>query len=127
MEKNMYKDKVNLVYSGNKFKYREITSKKNTEYQPVVNFKKENDKLYTIIMVDPDAPIAKENNAEYLHWLIVNISNKNDNGDVINKYIGPNPPKGTGTHHYYICVFVQNNIIKKLKKFDRTKFKKKNL
>ena len=60
------------------------------------------DKLYTLIMLDPDAPDRKRHKARnWLHWLVVDIS-KNDvsTGKEIMEYEPPEPPPGTGKHRY---------------------------
>jgi Raf kinase inhibitor-like YbhB/YbcL family protein len=78
---------------------------------------------YAIIVEDPDAPREKP----FVHWLIWNIPGsldslpegipnnedpvtpqgavqaKNDNGSF--GYFGPEPPPGTGLHHYHIQIF----------------------
>ncbi|XP_067629736.1 phosphatidylethanolamine-binding protein homolog F40A3.3 [Eurosta solidaginis] len=46
--------------------------------QPEVTWKADSDALYTLIMVDPDAPSRAEPTAgEILHWLVVNVPGNN--------------------------------------------------
>ena len=67
-------------------------------------------KSLVLIMHDPDAP-----RGDYLHWLVWDMQsstkaiNANDvpigavqgpNDSHNNQYLGPCPPKGSGTHHY---------------------------
>lgn len=69
----------------------------------------------TLIMHDPDAP-----GGDFLHWLVWDITpgtesiSVNDvpvgavqgkNGAGKNQYMGPCPPKGTGTHRYVFNLF----------------------
>jgi Raf kinase inhibitor-like YbhB/YbcL family protein len=78
---------------------------------------------YAIIVEDPDAPREKP----FVHWMIWNIPGnldylpegipnneapvtpqgavqaKNDNGSF--GYFGPEPPPGTGLHHYHFQIF----------------------
>ncbi|RWS24036.1 protein D3-like protein [Leptotrombidium deliense] len=63
--------------------------------------------LYTLVMVDPDAP-SRQNptHAEYLHWLVINIQGKSR--DEVANYVGPAPPQGTGLHRYVLLIFIQN-------------------
>ena len=74
-----------------------------TQKEPIVQFNKS--KLCTIVMVDPDAPMAKVKGQSFgwLHWLVVN-SNINE---PITLYNGPKPPSGSGIHRYFIYLFEQ--------------------
>jgi Raf kinase inhibitor-like YbhB/YbcL family protein len=75
----------------------------------------------SLVMHDPDAV-----SGDYIHWLIwdilpgvdcisVNdvpvgaIQGKNSSGD--NKYTGPCPPKGTGTHHYIFDLYALDTTL----------------
>lgn len=95
--------------------------------QPIIKFNKKHNKLYTIMIVDPDAP--SYNNSIYRFWLHLLIVN---NDDTIIKYQPPNPPKDSGFHRYYILIFEQynkiNNIIniKSRSNFDVFNFAKDN-
>ena len=81
--------------------------------QPDVAWDAADGKLYTLAMVDPDAPSRANpinrcrissasfltfSSSEWLHWLVVNIpSDQNiDSGQVLSEYMGPAPPKGSG-------------------------------
>ena len=64
-------------------------------------------KIYTLVMFDPDAVGGNK-----IHWLITNIIDGNiTNGNEIIKYKGPDPPYGSGKHHYVLCLLEQPNII----------------
>lgn len=65
--------------------------------------------LYTLAMVDPDAPSRKEPMMrEILHYLVVNIpANSVDKGDTLAEYIGAGAPKGTGLHRYIFVLYEQ--------------------
>ncbi|XP_057212409.1 phosphatidylethanolamine-binding protein 4 [Triplophysa rosa] len=71
------------------------------------------ERKYTLIMVDPDAPSRKKpSRAYWRHWLLVGIQGKNFmNGDVrgieLSAYTRPTPPKDTGLHRYQFIVFEQ--------------------
>ncbi|XP_054726080.1 phosphatidylethanolamine-binding protein homolog F40A3.3-like [Anastrepha obliqua] len=86
--------------------------------QPTVTWKAESDALYTLVMVDPDAPSrAEPTYREILHWLVINIpANKVAEGQTVAEYVGSGPPEGTGLHRYIFLVFKQPA------KIDTTKF-----
>lgn len=67
--------------------------------------------LYTLAMVDPDAPSRLlPLFRELLHFLVVNIpGNKVDEGDVLADYLSPAPPMLTGPHRYTFVLFEQEN------------------
>lgn len=122
MNLDTYKNNIDISYQGRTLNYGDNVTKEETSTAPTVNYNKAPGKLYTLMMVDPDAPSRKEPIYRYwLHWLVVNQST-NSRGKVINKYVGPSPPRGSGTHRYYICVLEQNGPISGLVEFPREKF-----
>lgn len=74
----------------------------NSTSDPIVSFNRELSKYYTICMIDTNIARANiYNKTEWLHWLVVN------NDEIIMPYSPPTPPKGSGTHKYYVCVYEQ--------------------
>lgn len=67
-------------------------------------------KLYTLVMLDPDAPDRKHHLARnWLHWLVVDIaSNDFYAGNEIVDYEPPEPPPGTGAHRYVFLLLEQS-------------------
>merc|ERR1712212_572894 len=72
------------------------------------------DKLYTVAMVDPDAPSRKNPRAaQWLHWIVINVDGKtllsgeDLKGDEVTEYAGPSPPRGSGPHRYVLLVWEQ--------------------
>lgn len=66
---------------------------------------------YMLVMVDPDVPRRDDpKERSWLHWLVVNINDRNylEQGDVVMPYEGPKPSPGTGTHRYVFLAFCQN-------------------
>ncbi|XP_050289020.1 protein MOTHER of FT and TFL1-like [Quercus robur] len=66
--------------------------------------------LYTLIMVDPDAPSPSEPALrEWLHWIVVDIPEGSDvtKGKELVPYMGPKPP--TGIHRYIFVLFKQKS------------------
>lgn len=78
---------------------------------PMFNYEAKKDQLYTLAMVDPDAPSRKEPTLrEILHYLVVNIPGTSvEKGDTLAEYIGSGPPKGTGLHRYIFLVYEQRS------------------
>lgn len=80
----------------------QIINLSNVQTKPKVEFEHDPKKLYTIIMVDPDAPSKSNPIYKYfLHWLVVNDT------DTVVKFKPSDPPLGSGLHRYYIYVFEQ--------------------
>ncbi|KAM4052663.1 phosphatidylethanolamine-binding protein 1-like [Anomaloglossus baeobatrachus] len=67
------------------------------------------DKLYTLVLTDPDAPSRKNPKfREWHHFLLVNMKGNDINsGCVLSDYVGAGPPKGTGLHRYVWLVYEQ--------------------
>src|SRR5579885_935004 len=92
--------------NGNFFHNKDIIPFEKTQVQPKLKFNPDN-KYYSIIMVDPDAPSSKNPIYKYvLHWLVIN------NSEIILDFMPPAPPFGSGFHRYYINLFEQPNKIK---------------
>ncbi|XP_037734729.2 phosphatidylethanolamine-binding protein 1 [Chelonia mydas] len=66
-------------------------------------------KLYTLVLTDPDAPSRKDPKfREWHHFLVVNMKgNDISSGCVLSDYVGSGPPKGTGLHRYVWLVYEQ--------------------
>lgn len=115
-----YKNNFNISFDGKIITYGDKMTKEETMSAPMLNYPKSSGKLYTVMMVDPDAPSPKNPiYRHFLHWLVVNQSDKS-NGKVINKYTGPNPPEGE--HRYFVCILQQKNKIQGLTEFNRKNF-----
>jgi len=70
-------------------------------------FQIQSDQLYTMIMVDPDAPSRdKPTYINVLHWLIINTN------QTVIPFKPSAPPVGSGYHRYYFYLFEQKEKIK---------------
>lgn len=78
---------------------------------PKFEYEAQAGELYTLAMVDPDAPSrAEPKYREVLHYLLANIpGNDVSKGDTLAEYIGSGPPKGTGSHRYVFLLYHQKN------------------
>ncbi len=78
----------------------------------------EGTRSFAVICHDPDAPLIKDDNYGFVHWVLYNIpasvtaleegsngftQGSNDFGSA--GYGGPMPPPGHGVHHYFFWVF----------------------
>jgi phosphatidylethanolamine-binding protein len=77
-----------------------------TQTKPIISFNKESNKLYTIIMADPDAPFPS--NPKYKYWLHMLTINNNMEFAPFNP---PSPPAGSDYHRYFIFVYEQDHKI----------------
>ncbi|XP_053573953.1 phosphatidylethanolamine-binding protein 4 isoform X2 [Bombina bombina] len=71
-------------------------------------------KLYTLIMVDPDAPTRSDPKYRYWrHWVMTDIpardllTGKSITGKVLSAYKRPTPPPQTGYHRYQFLLYIQ--------------------
>lgn len=96
-------DNLYVNYAGITLHSCQFMTKDQTAEQPILSWDSHPDKLYTIIMSDPDAP-----GGTYLHWLIINIANPVfiPVTPPLYSYVGPTPP--SGIHRYFIRVYEQN-------------------
>ncbi|XP_036324301.1 protein D3-like [Rhagoletis pomonella] len=99
--------------SGTKVELGKELTPTQVKDEPTVTWEADNDALYTLLMIDPDAPSRVEPTyREILHWFVVNIpGNKVAEGQIVAEYIGSGPPEGTGLHRYVFLVFKQANKI----------------
>lgn len=74
---------------------------KNVSTQPDIEVEVDGKELFTIVIVDPDAPSPL-----YVHLLYYNVSISNP-GDVIQSYTQPSPPNGE-YHRYKVLVYTQH-------------------
>jgi phosphatidylethanolamine-binding protein (PEBP) family uncharacterized protein len=87
-----------------------IVPKEQAAACPTVQFHVEPNELYTLAMVDPDAPSRQDPRMrEWRHWLVCNMKDCNPkNGTVLTEWAGPTPPAGTGPHRYVFLLFKQH-------------------
>lgn len=112
MDLDFNKIDIKLSFNSKDIKYNDLLTKEETSIKPIIKFTKEKGKLYTIIIIDPDAPYPNKPIYKYvLHMLVTN----NDN--IVVDYMGPNPPAGSDPHRYYTCIFEQDSLNINTKKF----------
>ncbi|XP_071492803.1 protein D3-like [Diadema antillarum] len=69
--------------------------------------------LYTLAMVDPDAPCRTDRSVgEVIHWLVLNIPGCDvSKGQVHAEHIGSGPREGSGLHRYVFLIYKQSGPI----------------
>eukprot|EP01116_Phalansterium_solitarium_P003011 TRINITY_DN13435_c0_g1_i2.p1 TRINITY_DN13435_c0_g1~~TRINITY_DN13435_c0_g1_i2.p1 ORF type:complete len:203 (-),score=75.90 TRINITY_DN13435_c0_g1_i2:9-617(-) len=69
--------------------------------------------LYTLILVDPDAPSRREPKyRSWRHWIVTNIPGCDvAHGATVSPYVGAAPMQGTGFHRYVFRLFRQPGSI----------------
>ncbi|ELU11165.1 hypothetical protein CAPTEDRAFT_202306 [Capitella teleta] len=79
------------------------------EAMPRIKYPSANpDKLYFLLMVDPDAPNPVDPTLRYWrHWAVGDIKTKKD--AFIPEYAPPSPPPGTGEHRYQFLLVEQSS------------------
>ena len=103
---------LEVFYKNVKVNNKQYLKPSDASLKPTIHYPADSNKLYTLIIHDPDAPVGN-----VVHWTVVNIKGSDiKSGKEIIKYKGPAPPSGSGTHHYIFLVFeqlteIQHNII----------------
>ncbi|KAL7670154.1 hypothetical protein ACOME3_005097 [Neoechinorhynchus agilis] len=101
--------KLKLSFNDEDIPYNQLLPIENASTRPVVVSTFESNKLYTLIMLDPDGPSPKNRElSPYLHWLDVNTGSS-DLFKEVNVYVPPAPP--AGIHRYVTLVFEQKGYI----------------
>jgi len=95
------------VYYDNKLvNNNEFLKPSETKDKPQIKYPFENNKLYTLLMRDPDSVYGNR-----FHWIAINIVNDIKNGNDLLSYTGPAPPPKTGMHHYIFELYEQDRSI----------------
>ena len=95
------------VYYNNKIvNNNELLKPSETQTKPQIKYSFENNKLYTLLMHDPDSIYGNR-----FHWIVANISGDVKNGVDLLPYAGPAPPPKTGIHPYIFELYEQDRNI----------------
>lgn len=95
---------MEVFYNGKIIKNNQFLKISETQIEPQIKLNMKENKLYTLILYDPDAV-----GGTYIHWTIVNITNNDiKTGNIVIPYKGPAPPSKTGKHHYIFNLYEQN-------------------
>jgi Phosphatidylethanolamine-binding protein len=81
---------------------------------PRVHFEGKPGTKWTLMLVDPDAPTrANPVLGEWCHWMVTDIPSSGEisEGSEVIEYIGPAPPKNSGSHRYVYLLCLQHGNI----------------
>ena len=104
-----------------RIRYRKRIPKRNVSWSsvqrvPEISFQPplRSGTLYTLLMVDPDAPYPKHPSEAYvLHWMIVNIDGSNKRArDIPVRYKPPTPPRDSPSHRYFFFLYSQRRKLR---------------
>lgn len=98
--------KIELYYNNRKVLNDEFLKPSETQMQPELKLNFDSNKLYTLIMYDPDSV-----SGTHIHWLVININNNIKNGKILLPYKGPAPPPKSGKHRYTFELYEQENML----------------
>lgn len=101
---------MELSYNNKILNNNEFLKPSATQIKPQIKYPFENNKLYTLLMYDPDSIYGNR-----FHWIVTNIFHDVKNGEDVLLYTGPAPPPKTGTHRYIFELYEQesrNNNVK---------------
>jgi phosphatidylethanolamine-binding protein (PEBP) family uncharacterized protein len=96
---------MNVFYGKIQVQDGNYISKQQSSKMPEIILDLQAKKLYTVLLMDPDAVGGNK-----IHFLLLNYS-LNNQGNIILPYVGPNPPRGSGVHRYYFLLIQQESLI----------------
>jgi len=97
---------MEVFYNNKIVNNNELLKPSETQTKPQVKYSFENNKLYTLLMHDPDSVYGNR-----FHWIVANISGDVKNGVDLLPYTGPAPPPKTGIHRYIFELYEQDRNI----------------
>ena len=95
---------MEVSYNNKILNNNEFLKPSATQIKPQIKYPFENNKLYTLLMYDPDSIYGNR-----FHWIVTNIFHDVKNGEDVLLYTGPAPPPKTGTHRYIFELYEQEN------------------
>lgn len=121
---------LNISYGGKMINFGDRLDVQSASNMPNVSFSGDENCLYSLLMVDPDAPShSNPTNRDYLHWMILNVpADRITNGNELMRYMGPSPPQGSGPHRYCFMLLQQKRLLDTavIGSLQRQKFNTKN-
>ncbi|KAJ2629995.1 hypothetical protein H4R22_002989, partial [Coemansia sp. RSA 1290] len=102
---------ITIKFNGEAIEMGQMLTIDETKTEPIIEFDAPYGQIFTIAIVDPDAPSnTRHGYRSYRHFLISNLGSDNS-GDKLTAYRGPYPSYGSGTHRYVVLVFKQQDYV----------------
>lgn len=104
----------NTLYSNSVLAGNYLAPRALGHNEPIVTFRPEEGKLYTLVMFTPDYPFRLSSDPHnFIHWMKVNMSTPKDGEEIIS-YLPPIPTEYAGTFRYAFGLFEQSSQIKNI-------------
>lgn len=111
---------MDFLYKNTIILHGQFLQVSDTQKIPKIKLYLNPQKIYCLIMYDPNAKYGNK-----IHWTIINITNNNiHSGKEIISYKSPAPSPNTGIHHYIFVLYEQTTFLK-LKHFSQRFYKLK--
>ncbi|KAJ2364979.1 Phosphatidylethanolamine-binding protein 1, partial [Coemansia sp. RSA 2610] len=104
---------VTIRFDGEAIEMGQRLSINETKTEPIVEFDAPPGQVFTVAIVDPDAPSNERHGyRSYRHFLMTNLGSYDDyEGEKLTAYRGPQPSFGSGVHRYAVIVFRQKEYV----------------
>ena len=99
-------EELEIYYNNKKLVNDDFLKPSETQVEPKIKYNFNLNKLYTLILYDPDAV-----NGTHVHWIASNIKNNINNSKALLPYQGPAPPAKTGKHRYMFELYKQSEML----------------
>ena len=99
-------EELEIYYNNKKLVNNEFIKPSETQVEPTIKYNFNLNKLYTLILYDPDAV-----NGTRAHWIATNIKNNINNSKTLLPYQGPAPPAQSGKHRYIFELYKQSEML----------------
>ncbi|KAJ2757140.1 hypothetical protein GGI19_000292 [Coemansia pectinata] len=102
---------ISIKFNNKPVEMGQLLTINDTRTEPTIEFDTQPGQIFTLAMVDPDAPSnSRHGYRSYRHFLISNLDmSENSTSTVITTYQGPQPEFGTGAHRYALVVLKQRD------------------
>ncbi|KAJ2745628.1 hypothetical protein GGI20_002011 [Coemansia sp. BCRC 34301] len=102
---------LSLRFNNEPVEMGQLLTVNNTRFEPTIEFDAQPGQIFTLGIVDPDAPSnSRHGYRSYRHLLISNLEKaENSTSTVLTSYQPPQPEFGTGAHRYAVVVLRQRS------------------
>ncbi|KAJ2850409.1 Phosphatidylethanolamine-binding protein 1 [Coemansia brasiliensis] len=102
---------ITIRFNGEAIDMGQLLTINETKAEPIIEFDAPYGQIFTIAIVDPDAPSSTRHGyRSYRHFLMTNLGADNA-GEKLTAYRGPQPSFGSGIHRYVVVVLKQQDYV----------------